>query len=99
MLLLGDVTPHVLFRHTAKLMKVVDECMEPGSPNGGNEPFRVLDTRSDIDREFRSGATRFIISYDLAVRQQSILIAYLARNSVHLVLDESHRIILLTAQS
>lgn len=70
---------------------VVDECMEAGSPNNGNEPFRVLDTRADIENELRSGCTRFIISYDLAVRQQSTLTAYLARNPVHLVLDESHR--------
>ena len=70
---------------------VVDECMESGSPHGGDEQFRVLDSRSDIDEELRSGATRFIISYDLAVRQQSVLTAYLARNPVHLVLDESHR--------
>ncbi len=70
---------------------VVDECMVPGAPNGGDEPFRVLDSRSDIDKELRSGATRFLISYDLAVRQQSVLTAYLARTPVHLVLDESHR--------
>lgn len=70
---------------------VVDECMEKGAPNKGDEPFRVLDTKSDIDKELRSGAKRFLISYDLAVRQQSILTAYLARNPVHLVLDESHR--------
>lgn len=70
---------------------VVDECMKPGSPDNGNEQFRVLDTRSDIERELRLGGTRFIISYDLAVRQQSVLTAYLARTPVHLVLDESHR--------
>jgi SNF2 family DNA or RNA helicase len=70
---------------------VVDECMAPGSPANGNEQFRVLDSRSDIDRDLRSGGTRFLISYDLAVRNQSVLTEYLARNPVHLVLDESHR--------
>lgn len=70
---------------------VVEECMQPGSPNNGGEQFQVLDTRSDIDRELRAGGKRFLISYDLAVRQQSVLTAYLARNPVHLVLDESHR--------
>lgn len=70
---------------------VVDECMEANSPDGGNEQFRVLDSRLDIDNELRSGGTRFLISYDLAVRQQSVLTSYLARNPVHLVLDESHR--------
>ena len=70
---------------------VVGECMELGSPSNGGEQFRVLDTRTDIDKELRSGGTRFLISYDLAVRQQSILTEYLARNAVHLVLDESHR--------
>lgn len=71
--------------------EVVDECMEPGSPDNGNEQFRVLDSRLDIDRELRSGGTRFLISYDLAVRNQNILTEYLARTPVHLVLDESHR--------
>ncbi len=70
---------------------VVDECMQPNSPNRGNEQFRVLDSGSDVDKELRSGATRFLISYDLAVRNQRSITAYLARNSVHLVLDESHR--------
>lgn len=71
--------------------EVVDECMEPGSPDNGDEQFRVLDSRLDIDREFRSGRTRFLISYDLAVRNQNILTEYMARTPVHLVLDESHR--------
>jgi SNF2 family DNA or RNA helicase len=70
---------------------VVGECIEPGAPNNGDEQFQVLDVRSDIDRELRSGGTRFLISYDLAVRQQSLLTGYLARNNVHIVLDESHR--------
>ncbi len=71
--------------------EIVDECMANGSPHHGDAPFKVLDTRSDIDKELRAGGTRFIISYDLAVRQQSVLTNYLARNQVHLVLDESHR--------
>lgn len=71
--------------------EVVDECMRAGSSDNGNEQFRVLDSRLDIDRELRSGGTRFLISYDLAVRNQTILTEYLARTPVHLVLDESHR--------
>lgn len=71
---------------------VVDECMVAGAPNGGDEPFTVLDGREDeTDRLLRSGATRFVISYDLLVRQQGAISAYLARQPVHLVLDESHR--------
>lgn len=70
---------------------VVDECMAANAPNNGNEKFRVLDTGADVDTELRSGSTRFLISYDLAVRNQTILLAYLARTPVHLVLDESHR--------
>lgn len=70
---------------------IVDECMEAGAANCGDEPFQVLDSRSDIEKVLRSGGTRFIISYDLAVRQQDVLTGYLSRNPVHLVLDESHR--------
>lgn len=71
---------------------VVEECMEEGAPNCGDEPFTVLDGReTETERLLLSGASRFIMSYDLAVRQQSILAAYLARQPVHLVLDEAHR--------
>lgn len=72
---------------------VVDECMQDeGAPNNGNEPFTLLDASANFnDQVLRSGATRFIMSYDLLVKQQGIVASYFASNTVHLILDESHR--------
>jgi SNF2 family DNA or RNA helicase len=71
---------------------IVKECMDDGAPDGGANPFIVLDGREDqTDEQLRSGAKRFVISYDLLVRQQPTIAAYLARQPVHVVLDESHR--------
>ncbi len=71
---------------------IVRETMEANAPNRGSEEFVVLDGReADTDRLLRSGTRRFVISYDLMVRQQSTISAYLARQPVHLILDESHR--------
>lgn len=71
---------------------VVEECMEADSTNNGNEGFVLLDGREEQTKQaLNSGATRFIISYDLMIRQQSILAAHFATTPTHLVLDESHR--------
>ncbi|MCA8021973.1 SNF2-related protein [Burkholderia metallica] len=71
---------------------IVSECMSENAPNEGADPFIVLDgSEEDTDRSLTSGARRFVISYDLLVRQQSTIAAYLARQPVHIVLDESHR--------
>lgn len=71
---------------------VVDECMEEGSPNRGDEAFEILD--GDVasnQKKLQSGSTRFLISYDLMIRQQSLLATYFSTTPTHLVLDESHR--------
>lgn len=71
---------------------VVSETMAPDAPNNAAEDFIILDGRaSDTDKLLRSGARRFVMSYDLMVKQQAIISAYLSRQKVHLVLDESHR--------
>ncbi len=71
---------------------IVDECMEPSAPDGGSEQFVFLDgDEEQNDALLRSGRTRFVISYDLMVRQQQLIANYLARQPVHLVLDEAHR--------
>lgn len=71
---------------------IVEECMDESAPDRAAEPFIILDGREDgTDFLLRSGAKRFVISYDLLVRQQSTVAAYLARQPVHIVLDESHR--------
>lgn len=71
---------------------VVEECVKGDAPEWVRENFTVL-TGNEIQNEaaLRSGARRFLISYDLLVRQQALIAAYLSRQSVHLVLDESHR--------
>ncbi|MGQ3048288.1 MAG: SNF2-related protein [Niveispirillum sp.] len=71
---------------------VVKECIGQDAPAWVREEFAVLSgTELQNELALRSGARRFLMSYDLLVRQQSVIAAYLSRQSVHLVLDESHR--------
>lgn len=71
---------------------VVKDCMSPDAPLNGNEPFKVLDgSELENERILETGATRFLISYDLMIRQQGLLTRHMALHPVHLVLDESHR--------
>ncbi len=77
---------------TQAWLDVVNECMDPDAPNDGAEPFVVLSgDEAGNHKALNSGATRFIISYDLMIRQQSVISAHLATTPTHLVLDESHR--------
>ncbi len=72
--------------------EVVTDCMDPQAPDANAEQFLVLEGGTiDIDRALRSGATRFLATYDLLVRQPDLFAGYLARQAVHLVLDEAHR--------
>lgn len=72
--------------------EVVSSCIAPDAPDAAAEEFTVLEAPAqDIDRALRSGATRFLITYDLLTRHADVLTAYLARQPVHLVLDEAHR--------
>lgn len=69
--------------------KVVDECMDPAR-NG--ERFTVLSGNAyAIERVLRSGATRFVINYDLLIQIPEVIATHLARAPIHLILDESHR--------
>jgi SNF2 family DNA or RNA helicase len=71
---------------------IIDECIKIDAPNNNTEQFTVLDSNEfETDRLLRSGSSRFLMSYDLLVRQQSVISTYMARQKVHLVLDESHR--------
>ena len=71
---------------------VLIDCMDPAAPDGNAASFIVLDGGSqEIDRVLRSGTTRFLITYDLMVRQTDLLAGYLARQTVHVILDEAHR--------
>jgi SNF2 family DNA or RNA helicase len=71
---------------------VIRDCMDATSPNGAAEQFTVLTGGGDsIAPLLESGATRFLITYDQLIRIPSVIATYLARQPVHLVLDESHR--------
>lgn len=73
--------------------EIVGDCMDTSAPDNGADPFRVLEGSStDVERVLCGGGTRFVISYDLMVRQGAVFAAYLARNKVHVILDEAHRI-------
>jgi SNF2 family DNA or RNA helicase len=70
---------------------VLSECLDEKAFKNA-EQFTILDGRPDqIERQLRSGLTRFVMSYDLMIRQSDIIANYLARQPVHLVLDEAHR--------
>ena len=72
--------------------EVVTDCMDTTAPDGNAAPFMVLEgSTQDIDRALRSGSKRSLMTYDLMVRQTDLLSGYLSRQSVHLVLDEAHR--------
>ena len=73
-------------------MDIVDECMQEDTPDGGSESFTLLVGGEDENRKaLHSGATRFIISYDMVIRQQGMLSTHFATTPTHLVLDEAHR--------
>ena len=71
---------------------IVEDCIADDAPTWAAELFTFLDGReADTERALSSGATRFVMSYDLMVRQQGIISNFLARNRVHVILDEAHR--------
>lgn len=71
---------------------IIGECMDDNAPSSSTESFTILDGNDEDTRwALASGATRFIISYDLMVRQQGVLTSHFATTPTHLVLDESHR--------
>lgn len=83
------VAPKAAFQAWAD---IVGECMDEAAPDEGAEPFTLLTGSEEQTREaLRSGATRFGISYDMAIRQQGLLGAHFATTETHLVLDEAHR--------
>lgn len=72
--------------------EVVGECMRLDAPDGNAEPFTILTASGDaLAKALASGATRFVISYDLMIQNAEILTSFAAQNKVHLVLDEAHR--------
>ena len=71
---------------------VVSECLRSDAPNGNAEPFTIITASGDaLQKALNSGATRFVISYDLMIQNAEILTTFASQNRVHLVLDEAHR--------
>lgn len=71
---------------------IMSECLADDAPEDVAEPFTVLDGREqETAHALTSGATRFLMSYDLMIRQQGVIAAHFATHPVHLVLDEAHR--------
>jgi hypothetical protein len=71
---------------------IIAECLVENAAPDVREPFSVLEGRAEQnDQTLRDGPLRFLMSYDLMVRQADMLAAYFARQPVHLVLDEAHR--------
>ncbi|MCP1121272.1 SNF2-related protein [Robbsia andropogonis] len=69
---------------------IVKETMNPAGPD--TEAFQVLSGAGyAIETVLRGGGKRFVINYDLLIQHPAIIGAYLARQPVHLILDESHR--------
>lgn len=73
-------------------MDIVEECIDKDAADGVGEPFTLLIGNEEENRKaLHSGATRFIISYDMVIRQQNLLATHFATTPTHLVLDEAHR--------
>lgn len=71
---------------------VIKDCFASDAPDGAGEPLFVLDGREDDTAAALNGpGSRFLISYDLMVRQQTTIANFISSNRVHLVLDEAHR--------
>ena len=72
--------------------EVIDENMHPDAPDGNGEQFTILGgSGAAIQKSLNSGATRFVINYDLLISHPDIIQAHLASHQTHLLLDESHR--------
>ena len=72
--------------------EVIDDCIVAGAPPAVSEPFTFLSGRSEeIQRALDSGATRFVINYDLLISRPELIQNHLATHPTHLLLDESHR--------
>lgn len=71
---------------------IVLDCMGNSASAAYRETFTILSgSEADNASSLFSSARRFVMSYDLMIRQQPTVLEFLARHPTHLVLDESHR--------
>ena len=72
--------------------EVVPDCVKADAPDRNAEPFTILTTSGEtLFKALDSGATRFVLSYDLMIQNAEILTEFASQHKVHLVLDEAHR--------
>lgn len=72
--------------------EIVRECIGEKAPEWVKEPFTILSGGAKAVKDaLNSDATRFVINYEQLIILSDVFTNYLAQNSVHLVLDESHR--------
>ena len=70
--------------------EIVADTMSPQAFD--TEAFQVLSGAGHaIETMLTGGRRRFVINYDLLIQHPTLISAYLARQAVHLILDESHR--------
>ncbi len=73
-------------------INIVSECMSNDASENGAEPFTLLvGHKQETKTALNSGATRFLVSYDMSIRLQSVIANHFSTFPTHLVLDESHR--------
>lgn len=69
---------------------IVHDTMDVSGPD--TEAFQILSgTSHTIETMLTGGGRRFVINYDLLIQHPGLIGTYLARQPVHLILDESHR--------
>jgi len=71
---------------------IVGDCISDTAPKAALEKFIILDgsEKANADKLFTKN-TRFVMSYDLMIRQQRLIQRFLLTHNTHMVLDESHR--------
>jgi len=70
--------------------EIVADTMDPAGVD--TEAFQILSGSGHaIETMLSGGGRRFVINYDLLIQHPALIGAYLARQPVHLILDESHR--------
>lgn len=72
---------------------VIDDCLADDADAETTQKFILIGNQEDaeIDRILHSGHKRFLMSYDKLIRIPKIIARYLMTYSVHVILDESHR--------
>lgn len=69
---------------------IVAETMDPAGAD--TDAFQILSGSGHaLETMLSGGGRRFVINYDLLIQHPALVGAYLARQQVHLILDESHR--------